>query len=314
MAYRCATILLGAALLMGFTPRATFADASKLSDQLLSNEGRQTITRVDSATQLLRAVLAANGVPAPEWERCESRFRKLVHRLRARRTVAGNERQKAQAIHEFMHENVLRGGYRAAGSDLAVMLAGGPFNCASASALFLALAGEFGLEAQAVSSPGHLWCRVTTSDGPLDVETTYRAWFELIDRDPFCLPDQPRRILKEHHDRQAHARLLDRNALIAVFYYNRGVRLLKNELFLAAFGANLSALSYDPHCEAAYDNLLATINDWALALAARGEHGLGRNLLATGTWLAPDYRPFQLNDRFLAAKQGRKAAVFAVED
>ena len=83
------------------------------------------------------------------------------------------------------------------------------------------------------------------------------------------------------------------------------MRLLKDEKFLAAVSANLAALQLDPHCEPAYDNLLATINDWALALAGRGERGTGRNLLSAGIWLVPDYQPFRINYRFLAAKQGR---------
>ena len=81
-----------------------------------------------------------------------------------------------------MHAEILRGKYDVAGSDLSVTLAGGPFNCATATALFLALAERFDLAAQAVSVVGHVWCRVTAGDEFFDVETTCPDWFAVAQR------------------------------------------------------------------------------------------------------------------------------------
>lgn len=162
---------------------------------------------------------------------------------------------------------------------------------------------QFDVDARGVAVVGHVWCRVITPDGSFDVETTCPNWFELTaslaaDNDP---PENP--LLVEHLRRVAAARVLDEPALIAVIHYNRGLRLLKQQRFHAAATANLQALQLDPQCEPARENLLVTLNDWSLALAAHGQTELALDLLDKAMALDGHYQPFLLNYRFISQRQ-----------
>lgn len=227
-----------------------------------SDERMHTVkppTASESATNLLAGVLHANGANDGQTGSALRAFRKLVERLRARRTVAGDARSRAQAIHEFAHAEILRGPYVASGSELAVTLAGGPFNCATSSAVFLALAREFDLDAHGVAVPGHVWCRVTSGDAPFDVETTCPDWFALQNRGPERLHGPALGVWQQHLARAARARRLDEPAFLAVFHFNRGVRLFRERQFAASAEANLAALALDPNCTAACENLAASV-------------------------------------------------------
>jgi hypothetical protein len=229
---------------------------------------RQVADLHASSQSLVRGVLLAGGASPGDAARHERAFRAFAQRLRDRGTVAGDARRRARAIHEFMHAEMLRGAYDSAASDLAATLDGGAFNCASASAVFLALAREFELEAQAVSVVGHVWCRVNCREGPFDVETTCRDWFPLAEhRDtPQAAPS---RHWEDHVRRAASARVLDEPAFLAVFHYNRGVRLLREGRFAAAAAANIAALTLDAGCQPAYANLAAAVNGWSLQAVSK---------------------------------------------
>jgi tetratricopeptide (TPR) repeat protein len=84
---------------------------------------------------------------------------------------------------------------------------------------------------------------------------------------------------------------------VAVIYYNRGVDLLRENRFAEAVSANVRALRLDPDNEAATGNLLASINNWSLALAAEGKFSDAIALLNRGLAAAPDHEPFHANQR-----------------
>jgi hypothetical protein len=214
---------------------------------------------------LVRGVLAAGGSSAAEADRCERLFCRFADQLRRSRTVSGDARGRARAIHEFMHAQILRGNYAVSASDLAATLQGGPYNCGTASALFLALAREFELQAHAVSVVGHVWCRVNEDQRPFDVETTCRQWFPLMEAAiaPGSSPPSPQ--WEEHTRRAERARVLDDRAFLAIFHYNRGVRMLRERQFALAAVENLTALGLDAACRPAYANLAASLSAWSQA-------------------------------------------------
>jgi hypothetical protein len=212
-----------------------------------------------ASSQLVCAALAASAHDAASVGRWQNKFEQFARRMRSSDRMHGTPGERARAIHAFLHAEILRGKYDAATSDLASALAGGPFNCASATALWIALARECGLDARAVSVVGHVWCRLDLAGEPFDVETTSRDWFLLADRraqDP-ALAVTP--AYQDHLRRRAVARELDERALVAIFHYNRGVRLLREGRFLAAANANLAALALDGQCQPAYGNLAAAL-------------------------------------------------------
>jgi hypothetical protein len=210
-----------------------------------------------SADLLLRSVLRVSGYDKTQVDHWQHVLARFAAKLRARGTVAGDSRQKAQVIHAYVRNEILRGKFDAAESDLGVALSGGSFNCASASALFLAMAREFELDARAVSVLGHVWCRVKTEQGTLEVETTARDWFAREAAGEAASPQERSPLYQEHLRRVAQSRPLDDAEFLAIFHYNRGVGLFRAGRLGDAAAANLAALVLDPACRPAYENFAA---------------------------------------------------------
>ena len=292
---RLARRLFAAAMLLAVVRCQEFALADQGPGRTEPDHSTQAKEVEPRGWSLVRAVLQAGGVSAAQSRQSGNEFRSFADQLRESGQVGGDEIQQARAIHRFVHGQILRGKYEKSGSDLAAALAGGPFNCAAAS--------DFDLKARAVAVPGHVWCRVASHQQPFDVETTCRNWFELVARDPADVTAELKQFLAERDRRSTRARTLDQPALIAIFHYNQGVRLLKDRQYSAAVTANLRALELDPRCVPAYDNLLATINNWSLSLAVQGERELGLDLVEMGLALAGDYEPFRVNYRYLSRPQ-----------
>jgi hypothetical protein len=300
---RLARRLFAAAMLLAIAPYQGFALADQGPGRTESDDSIQARLVEPRGWSLVQAVLETNGASKARSRQSGNEFRDFADQLLDSGQVCGDEIQQAQAIHRFVHARILRGKYETSGNDLAAALAGGPFNCVTSSVLFLALAADFDLKAQAVAVPGHVWCRVASPRGPFDVETTCRRWFELAAREPANVTAELKQFMAERDRRSTRARTLDQPALMAIFHYNQGVRLLKDGQYSAAVTANLRALELDPRCGPAYDNLLATINNWSLSLAVQGERELGLDLVEMGLALAGDYEPFRVNQRYLSRSQ-----------
>ncbi len=174
-----------------------------------------------------REVMAASGVATAQVERYALVLDRLAAEFSSPADTMGDTRKRAQAIHAFLHERVLHGKYRADASNLGVALDGGAYNCAAVTALFLVLADRAGLTACAVSTPGHVWCRVTGAGEELDVETTCRDWFAIRDRYRGLPDEEVSTAMAAHRRRVAVGRALSRRELLAVFHFNRGVTFLR---------------------------------------------------------------------------------------
>ena len=228
-----------------------------------------------SGDQLICQVLAACGTTDRETARARERFAEFRRRLELGNlagapvgspvgsAVGDSAQRRARLIHEFIHTEILRGKFDPAGSDLAVTLAGGPFNCASVSALFLALAADLGVEAQAVSVTGHVWCRVTAEDYAFDVETTARQWFTIARQNAAGGPDAASTAWQEHLRRSRAGRVLDQTSFLAIFHFNRGVSLLRSGRLGDAALANLRAIALDYRCRPAWENLWSAVLGWS---------------------------------------------------
>jgi hypothetical protein len=243
------------------------------ADPLPEPDGAQPAWAASAGAKLLRSVFIASGHDPADAAGWEDHFARMVARLRAGGKVTGEATQRAAAIHQFLHAEILHGDYDPVVSDPAVALAGGAYNCAGTSALFLALAREFSLEAHAVSVVGHVWCRVETATGPLDVETTCRDWFSLLEGSvgtvDIRLPGH--HLARDRAFQTAAIRRLDDRALLAIFHFNRGVGRFREGRFAAAAAANFAALSLDARCAPAYENLAAALVAWSLATLPHGE-------------------------------------------
>ena len=201
---------------------------------------------------------------------------------------ASEVRRQAEAVLEFLHARVLRGGYRSEATELSHVLAGRGYNCVGATVLYHCLAECCGLSVSAAEAPGHVFAVVRTTDGELVVETTCRDWFRT---------DSPLGSGSRHDS----ARQLSPQGLAALVYYNAGVDLLSQRRFAEALAANLKALRLDPANPAARSNLLAGLNNWALDLSGEHDFAAAVRLLEHGLRIAPEHRPFRVN--FVAVHQ-----------
>ena len=248
--------------------------------------------------RLLGAALVASGVnDARRLRHYEMQVADWVAELRVSRKVSGSPQEKARAIFEFMHGRILHGGYLFDCTDLTVALDRGYFNCVSASVLFNCLAERFGLPARGLEAPGHATSRLILPEGTLDVETTCPSWFRLMN-DPKRqreLVEQTTGYRRPEGGLPADCREVSGVELVATIYYNRGVDLLGRKQFAPAVAANAKALRLDPSSATARGNLLATLNNWAIALGSDGHYARAVELLRQGLALDATYKTFTVN-------------------
>jgi tetratricopeptide (TPR) repeat protein len=80
-----------------------------------------------------------------------------------------------------------------------------------------------------------------------------------------------------------------------MIYYNRGVDLLTQKRFPDAADANAKALRLDPRNATARGNLLATINNWSIALGNMRRFAEAAALLREGLAIDAKFAPFSQN-------------------
>ncbi|MBA4016619.1 MAG: hypothetical protein C0483_05475 [Pirellula sp.] len=265
---------------------------------------------------LLEAALIAGGVAEPRrLETYRGRFEQWIAELQVSGRVVGTEREKARAIHEYLHAHALVGGFRETSSTLDEAFEQGRFNCISSTILFRCLAERFGLTAYGVETPGHAYAIVQTPRERVVVQTTCRNWFAAAGD-----AEVERSLLRQTIGATAAAtsesgpspRRLTDVGLLAVVYYNRGVDLLEAGRHDAAVAANQAALRLDAANGAARANLLAAVNNWSLELSRNGDFPQALRLLETGLQYAPDYGLFHEN--LVALHQQRLARAVSADE
>lgn len=219
-------------------------------------------------------------------------------------SVKQREELKAETILAFMHEYVLIN-YQLEGTTISNLLEHGLYNCVTATILYCSLAEKAGLNVTAVELPGHAMCWVYLNDGErLEVETTCENWFKYRND-----PETQKKVicklirdaspqLKDQSDKMLLLQVpqpISDKRLIAKIYYNQGVDLLSVNDFAGALEANSIAYCLDPQSKTTFGNLLATMNNWAIALCKEGKYEKAAELLRTGLRFKPDYPPFKNN-------------------
>ncbi len=272
-----------------------FADeVSQLEQRLVADAADG---RLDDHS-LFRAALIASGVGREKaLAGYLRRYDKLVKQLQRSRSVTSTDEPlaRAEAVFEFLHARLLRGQYRINCTDVREALDHGHYNCVSASVLFNCLAEAVGLEVRGLEIPGHAMSRLQAGDTSLDIETTCSDWFRLKHD-----PDKQAASVEKTLGTTAvagrrEARAVSPVQLVAMIYYNRGVDLLAEERFAEAASANAKALQLDPQSTAAWGNLLATVNNWAIAQGNAQRFAEARDLLGQALALDPEYESFTTN-------------------
>lgn len=247
---------------------------------------------------LLRAALIASGID--DSRRLAEYLDRVAGWDRPLREAGARPDQlwpTARIVFEFMHRQVLRGGYRQDRNDLLQAIDTGHYNCVSATVLYCSLLARWGVAAHGLAFPGHVMCRASLDGASLDVETTCSRWFRLA-----AAPQQQQTLLErtlggpeQYAAKLARRREATIAQLLAMIYYNRGIDLLAARRWEEALAANAKALRLDPENEAARGNLLATLNNWAIALGEAGRYRLAVDRLEAGLALDPGFAPLAAN-------------------
>ena len=248
---------------------------------------REPVTATPAAQDGLvqAALLAGETRDSQALARCQQHFDHLARQLQRMLPPKASERDKLAAVFDFLHQEVLTGRYRKETSEVEVALTGGDYNCVSATILFVALAERVGLKPQIWHAPGHVYCRFAGPE-PLEIETTCRDWLSASRQMPV----------------RTGQRQISHGQLVGKIDYNRGILLLEQRRFGAALAALRRSVQADPGDRDARENLLAGLNNAALAECSAGHFAAAAELLAEGRAIDSQYAPLLVNDVHLHQK------------
>lgn len=180
----------------------------------------------------------------------------------------------------------LTGKYDADCSSLVRTLDSGDYNCVTATILYQRVAEFCGESPQALATSSHVLTRLAGPTGDWFVETTCPSWT------PVTLDDCPAKT----REAALAGRELSAEELLGKVFYNQGVASLRGREFSAAADSLRAAIRLDPLDQAARENLLATLNNWALAECDAGRYENATRRLCEGLAIDPRYGPLQAND------------------
>jgi tetratricopeptide (TPR) repeat protein len=265
-----------AAALPGFLRDVHPAEAALLAD---GADGQ-----LDEHSLVEAALVASRVDDAATRARYSRQFDAWLGELRRSASDWADDRQRAEAVFDFLHQRILRGTYHADRTDLTHVFECGDYNCLSSTVLFTCLARPLGLNVTAVEAPNHVASRLMANGRSYDIETTCAAWFRAGGKSPWT----------------AHREVTDAG-LVAIIYYNRGVDLAERQALAQACEANWKAWRLDPESATIRSNFLASLNNRALELSREHRFAESVQVLRFGQTLAPTYDKFALN--FVAIHQ-----------
>lgn len=285
------------------------------------------------------AAVAAGVREAAELEWLRRRMEYHVRNASRRIAADASARKRLESVFHYLHREILTGDYRLEATSPLEPLTRGRYNCVSATVWFCTLAERLGLAVEPLQSPTHAYCRADCGDQSVIVEATCAEWFDLPGGNPDKLPRDgqllasaggkengplisgPRFAGKPDPYGEA-ARAMSPVALVGTVYYNRGVEAVLRKHFAEAVADNVKALFLDPGNRTARDNLLAALNNWAIAAAGEKDYSAAARRLRLAMRIDPGYGPLpgnlaQLYARWalhLANTEGQAQAAAAVRE
>jgi tetratricopeptide (TPR) repeat protein len=266
---------------------AALAGAKPLDQRLLADASDGRLDELDFPA----ACLLAGGTCDPnELAAMRSRWNDLRSQT-VRAALRGLPAlEQAQALHAWLHAEVLTGQYTETASDPGQALAGGDFNCLSAAAIYWDLCDQAGIELEIWSRPGHVYLRHPDS-GDI-IEPASKQWRSRLPASEAAQTAMP-------------ARRITPEQLIGKFYYNRGLTLLQQGEHASGLACIRASLRLDPADREARGNLLAGINNWAAALCEQQRFTEARLLIDQGLAIDNRFPPLVANARYVRAVAGR---------
>lgn len=284
-AFRCACM----ALVLLVVPAAADDLVDRLIGDLLgkANDGR--LEQIDFVGAALIAGGVADECELSGWLDVYSHHRDaLLGSLPSGPSIA-----RLRAIHDGLHEQIFKGRYDAAASDLRLALAKGDFNCLSALVLFVDLCESADLPMEIWLTRGHVFLRVVCDAEVLELEPATPQW---------NIRMAARRLTLSAN---RAARRITPIELLGKFFYNRGVELLKDRQFAEGIELLTTSLALDPADVDARANLVAGLNNWAVDHLQSSRYDDAAALIEQGLSLDPAFAPLIANEQVLRAKLGK---------
>jgi len=197
---------------------------------------------------------------------------------------SGSPADRLRAIHAALHARILTGKYQTTASDLRLALGEGDFNCLSALAIYFDLCQSAGLDVEIWMTRGHVYLCASQDGETVMIEPGSPHW------NARQLPSS------------ARARQLSPAALLAKFYYNRGIGLLEDHQFAAGLDLLKTSLALDPEDGDARANLVAGLNNWAVDHCRAQRYRDAAPLIQQGLLLDPCFAPLVANERLVHAR------------
>jgi len=208
--------------------------------------------------------------------------------------------EKGEHLLEWLHQNVMSGGYEANQTDLATVLSTGKFNCVSSATLYNIVGWRLGLDLRGIEVPDHAFSILYVGSQHMDIETTNPQGFN---------PARDRRILERFKEQTGFQYIPDRHAdkrrevtdtgLLALTCYNHGVTHTREEQYALALADYFRALSLDPEFPSAIQNTLSVFANWSHELSENGEREQAVRVVAAGLRLAPEDRTLLHNRKVI---------------
>lgn len=272
---------------LAFVPFSSAGDAAEppcatLVEQLLTDCLDGHLDQFDS----LSAAIVAGGVDSPDSvDQTLREFDRLAGRINLEATAKLPPAERSRSLARQMHEHILRGGYEVSSSRVDLGIAAGDYNCLSAAVIFDELCRRADLDVEIWSQSGHVFCRLS-DDPTIRIEPSSREWAEgQVDRETIS--------------GDASSRQLSQVQLLGKFFYNRGIQQLRHKDFAEGISQLEIALELDAEDADARANLLAGLNNWAVALAKQGDDAAAAKLIEHGLAIDPTFEPLRSNAAYL---------------
>jgi tetratricopeptide (TPR) repeat protein len=301
----CTSLLIFAFIGVSPATATTSRDVeSTAEERLLADAADGTLDDIS----LLSAALIAGGIhDDAEAAIASASFNSWLETLREE-SFALEPRNRAEKIFEKLHSDIICGQYISTCSDVAVALEKGDFNCLSATILYICTARYCGLNARGLATDGHVLCEIDVESAAFEVETTCPKWFRLSHAEALAAKELRSTTLTASTTRKRELRRLSDVQLLAKVYYNRGVAALRDNQYEAGLALTRTSLLLDPDDPVGRGNVLAGLNNWALALCREGDPERAAKVLAELRSLAPDYPTLADNEAHIEqAKSSMKS-------
>jgi tetratricopeptide (TPR) repeat protein len=249
-----------------------------------------------SVTQFEEIALHASGVTFEhDRARFQNQIAEIEVRLRADINVGDKPSITGEVLLDWIHRELLTGGYAEGQTNLSNLLENGAYNCVSSAVIYAALGKRLGLDVRAIEVPDHAFAILYDGADHSDVETTTPLGFN-PSRDRQAAFEKLTGYTYIPQANKAKRREIDLAGLAALIYYNHGVFALKDGRYADALIANFRALSLDQEFDSAVKNALAALGRWSFDLADQGKWEAATQAAGVGVSLAPE-------DKGLAARQ-----------